>query len=57
MGGRGARFGIRHLVGHVIIIPIKFEGIPVKRRIIVYLEEDGGCGHKWDAVEIPEDVL
>ena len=36
---------------------VDFKGIPVKRRKIVHLEEDGGCGHEWHTVEIAEDVL
>jgi hypothetical protein len=36
---------------------VDFKGILVKRRKIKHLEEDGGCGHEWYTVEIPEDVL
>ena len=36
---------------------VDFKGIPVKRRKIVHLESDGGCGHEWYTVEIAEDVL
>jgi len=36
---------------------VVFEGVPVKRRKIVHLEEDGGCGHEWYTVEVVEDVL
>jgi len=36
---------------------IDFKGVLVKRRKIVHLEEDGGCGHEWYTVEVPEDVL
>ena len=34
---------------------IKFQGIPVKRRKVIHREEDGGCGHEWYTIEIPED--
>jgi hypothetical protein len=34
-----------------------FRGVPAKRRKIAHLEYDGGCGHEWHTVEIPEDVL
>ncbi|WP_319406218.1 hypothetical protein [uncultured Desulfosarcina sp.] len=36
---------------------VEFMGIPVKRRKIIHLEEDGGCGHEWYTVEIAEEVL
>lgn len=36
---------------------LEFQGIPVKRRKIVHLEEDGGCGNEWHTIEVPEDVL
>lgn len=36
---------------------VDFRGVPVKRRKIVHLESDGGCGHEWYTVEIAEDVL
>ena len=36
---------------------IDFNGVPGKRRKIVHLEEDGGCGHTWYTVEVVEDVL
>ena len=36
---------------------IDFKGVLVKRRKIVHREEDGGCGHSWYTVEVPEDVL
>ena len=36
---------------------VDFRGVPVKRRKIVHLEEDGGCGHEWFTVEVPADVL
>ena len=32
-------------------------GIPGKRREIVHLEEDGGCGHSWYTIELLEDVV
>ena len=35
----------------------EYRGILVKRRKIGHLEEDGGCGHKWITIEVPEDVL
>ena len=36
---------------------VDFKGIRGKRRKIVHLEEDGGCGHRWHTVEVVEDVL
>ena len=36
---------------------IDFKGVPVKRRKIAHLEEDGGCGCEWYTVEVVEDVL
>ena len=36
---------------------IDFKGVQVKRRKIVHLEEDGGCGHSWYTVEVVEDDL
>ncbi len=36
---------------------VDFRGIPVKRRKIEHKVEDGGCGHIWNTVEIPEDVV
>ena len=36
---------------------IDFKGIRGKRRKIVHLEEDGGCGERWYTVEVVEDVL
>ena len=36
---------------------VDFKGVPGKRRKIVHLEEDGGCGHRWYTVELIEDVL
>jgi hypothetical protein len=36
---------------------IDFSGVPVKRRKIGHLEEDGGCGHRWYTVEVAEDAL
>ena len=36
---------------------IDIKGVPVKRRKIVHLEEDGGCGYEWYTVEVVEDVL
>jgi hypothetical protein len=36
---------------------VDFQGIPVKRRKIVHLEEDGGCRYEWYTIEVPEDVL
>ena len=32
-------------------------GVPGKRRKIVHLEEDGGCGCEWYTVEVGEDLL
>jgi len=36
---------------------VDYGGIRGKRRKIVHLEEDGGCGHSWYTVEVVEDVL
>jgi hypothetical protein len=36
---------------------VDFKRIRGKRRKIVHLEEDGGCGHIWYTVEVVEDVL
>ena len=36
---------------------VDFTGIPVKRRKIIHLKEDGGFGHEWYTVEVAEDVL
>jgi hypothetical protein len=36
---------------------IDFKGIRGKRRKIVHLKEDDGCGHCWYTVEVVEDVL
>ena len=36
---------------------VDIKGIQGKRRKIVHLEEDGGCGHRWFTVEVVEDVL
>ena len=36
---------------------VDFKGVPVKRREIAHLEEDGGCGCEWFTVEVPADVL
>ena len=36
---------------------VDIRGVQGKRRKIVHLEEDGGCGHAWYTVEVAEDVL
>ena len=36
---------------------VEFRGISAKRRRIIHLEEDGGCGHRWFTLEVPEDAL
>ncbi len=36
---------------------VDIKGIQGKRRKIVHLEEDNGCGHQWFTVEVAEDVL
>ena len=36
---------------------IEFQGIAAKRRKIMHMEEDGGCGYEWFTLEMPEDVL
>ena len=36
---------------------VDFKGIRGKRRKIVHLVEDGGCGVSWYTVEVAEDVL
>ena len=35
----------------------EFRGILVKRRRIKHLKEDGGCGHEWYTIEVPEEIL
>ena len=35
----------------------KFGNAIAKRRKIVHLIRDGGCGHEWYTLEIPEDIL
>ncbi|RJR43988.1 MAG: hypothetical protein C4576_13790 [Desulfobacteraceae bacterium] len=34
-----------------------YNGIPVKLRLIVHKEEDGGCGQTWETVEIPVEYV
>ena len=36
---------------------MKFENVIAKRRKIVHLTEDGGCGHEWYTLEIPEEIF
>ena len=36
---------------------VEFHGIAAKRRKIGHLEEDGGCGHEWFTLEMPEELL
>ena len=36
---------------------VDFNKVPVKRRKIAHLDEDGGCGHEWYTVEVVEDML
>jgi hypothetical protein len=36
---------------------VEFRGISAKRREIIHLEEDGGCGHRWYTLELLEDAL
>ncbi len=36
---------------------VEYRNILVKKRKIAHLEEDGGCGHTWYTIELPEDVL
>ncbi|MDB4303597.1 hypothetical protein N9934_02270 [Desulfosarcina sp.] len=36
---------------------VDFKGIWGKKRKIVHLEEDGGCGHEWYTVEVVEDIF
>jgi hypothetical protein len=36
---------------------IDFKGIRGKRRKIVHLEDDGGCGHCRYTLEVAEDAL
>ena len=35
----------------------RFQWVPVKRRKIAHLDEDGGCGCEWFTVEVAEDVI
>ena len=32
-------------------------GIRAKKRKVIHREENGGCGHKWSTVEIPEEFM
>ena len=34
-----------------------WKGILVKRRRVMHLIDDGGCGHAWYTVELPWDML
>lgn len=36
---------------------VEYRGIPVKKRKIGHLKEDGGCGHEWFTLEVPEEFL
>ena len=36
---------------------VEIKGVLGKRRKIVHLEEDGGCGHSWYTVELVQDAL
>ncbi len=36
---------------------VEFRGIAAKRRKIKHMVEDGGCGHEWHTLEMPEDAL
>jgi hypothetical protein len=36
---------------------VEYRGVLAKRREIMHLEEDGGCGHRWYTVEVMEDLL
>ena len=36
---------------------VVINGVPGKRRKIIHLEEDGGCGRSWYTVELLEEVL
>ena len=36
---------------------IDFNGVPVKRRKISHLEEDGGCGCEYFTLGVAEDAL
>ena len=36
---------------------VEYREIQIKRRKIGHLEIDGGCGHRWYTVELPEDIL
>ncbi len=36
---------------------VEYGDILVKRRKIGHLEIDGGCGHTWYTVELPEDII
>ena len=46
-----------HLWTETSYSQVDFKGIPVKRRKIIHLKEDGGCGHEWYTVEIADDFL
>ena len=36
---------------------VKYRGVLAKRREIMHMEEDGGCGHRWHTVEVLENLL
>ena len=35
---------------------VELNGILAKKRLIMHKPEDGGCGHLWFTVEMPEEV-
>ena len=36
---------------------VPWRGIMVKRRRVMHLIDDGGCGHTWYTVELPFEML
>ena len=36
---------------------LPWRGIVVKRRRVIHLIDDGGCGHTWYTVELPFEML
>lgn len=36
---------------------VAFNGVIAKRRKVIHREQDGGCGHSWWTLEIPEEFI
>ena len=48
-------------VGDARVMPyftqIPWKGIMIKKRRVIHMVENGGCGRTWYTVEMPEDML